>query len=629
MAIAAGGGGGGRFLARLIDSSEPSSSSSAKSSASGPSVASRLSFHFPTHRHQSSCSLSMNGCEGDPTAPIGTAETRTFPAVATPGLAVDRLSSAVAGLKASPLGLRSGIIRLQVPIHEKIEAIDWLHSQRQLLPRCFFSGRNSAGGSCSDCLLEPSSAASGNGNGHGHLRRRTGHRLVSVAGVGSAVFFRRVSPFSYEDWLSIKRFLSTSCPLIRAYGAIRFDARSNVSTEWEAFGSFYFIVPQVEFDELEESSMLAATIAWDNALSWTWEKAISSLEATINQVSSLVMKLRKQVPKAFILSNNHVPSKNCWGLAVKRALQMINGDDSALIKVVLARSSRFLTATDIDPIAWLACLQIEGENAYQFCLQPPNAPAFIGNTPEQLFHRTRLSISSEALAGTRARGESGASDLQIELDLLSSPKDHLEFTIVRESIRRKLEAVCSGVVVEPRKAIRKLSRVQHLHAVLAGTLRSEGDEFDILSSLHPSPAVCGFPTEEARLLIAETEVFDRGMYAGPVGWFGGGESEFAVGIRSALVGKGLGALIYAGTGIVEGSNPSSEWDELEIKISQLDFQIQQRRFHLMLGLPWISVLPHTFWCIVPLGHANKRRNRHSKFIHLVSSISFVQKTGIK
>ncbi|XP_048137455.1 isochorismate synthase 1, chloroplastic isoform X2 [Rhodamnia argentea] len=565
MAVAAGGGrGGGRFLARLVDSSG-SSSSSTKSSASGPSMASRLSFHFHAYKYQSSCSLSMNGCEGgDPTSPIGNAETRSFPAVATPGLAVDRLSSAVASLKASPPGFGSGIIRLQVPIHEKIEAIDWLHSQHQLLPRCFFSGRNPSGNS--DYFLEPFSVA--NGNGNGHLRRRTEHKLVSVAGVGSAVFFRHVRPFSYEDWLSIKRFLCTSCPLIRAYGAIRFDARSNVSPEWEAFGSFYFIVPQVELDELEESSMLAATIAWDNALSWTWEKAINSLEATINQVSLLVMKLRKQVPKAFILSNNHVPSKNYWDLAVKRALQMINGDESALIKVVLARSSRFLTATDIDPITWLACLQIEGENAYQFCLQPPNAPAFIGNTPEQLFHRTRLSISSEALAGTRARGESVASDLQIELDLLSSPKDHLEFTIVRESIRRKLEAVCSGVVVEPRKAIRKLSRVQHLHAVLAGKLRSEGDEFDILSSLHPSPAVCGFPTEEARLLIAETEVFDRGMYAGPVGWFGGGESEFAVGIRSALVGKGLGALIYAGTGIVEGSNPSSEWDELEIKISQ-------------------------------------------------------------
>uniref|UniRef100_A0A9I9E777 Chorismate-utilising enzyme C-terminal domain-containing protein n=1 Tax=Cucumis melo TaxID=3656 RepID=A0A9I9E777_CUCME len=99
-------------------------------------------------------------------------------------------------------------------------------------------------------------------------------------------------------------------------------------------------------------------------------------------------------------------------------------------------------------------------------------------------------------------------------------------------------------------------------------------KFEILSMLHPTPAVCGWPTEEARDFIAETEVFDRGMYAGPVGWFGGGESEFAVGIRSALVKRGLGALIYAGTGIVKGSNPSSEWDELELKISQISRSLE-------------------------------------------------------
>ncbi|MBA0746675.1 hypothetical protein Gogos_009173, partial [Gossypium gossypioides] len=164
--------------------------------------------------------------------------------------------------------------------------------------------------------------------------------------------------------------------------------------------------------------------------------------------------------------------------------------------------------------------------------------------PERLFHRKWLSISSEALAATRARGESSDLDLQIEHDLLSR------------------------VVVEPKKAVRKLPRIQHLYAQLTGNLRREDDEFEILSSLHPTPAVCGLPKEAARLFISETEMFDRGMYAGPVGWFGGGESEFAVGIRSALVEKDSGALVYAGTGIVEGSNPSSEWDELELKTSQ-------------------------------------------------------------
>ncbi|KAL6281249.1 hypothetical protein ACE6H2_018130 [Prunus campanulata] len=503
------------------------------------------------------CSLSMNGCQGDPHLPLGTIETRSFPAVPSPSLALDRLNSAISELKANPPSSTSGIIRLQVLIQQQIEAIDWLYAQHQFLPRCYFSGRGQTGNS-SDLSIDCT-----NGNDQIQLK----HNLVSVAGVGSAVFFQDLHPFSYRHWKSLKRFLSTQCPLIRTYGAIRFDARANISSEWEAFGYFYFVVPQVEFVELEEGSMLAATVAWDNALSWNLERAIDALKATLNQISSVVLKQRRQVPWTPMLSNNHIPSKTHWNLAVNRALQKIRSN-SALIKVVLARSSTVITATDIDPIAWLACLQVEGESAYQFCLQPPNAPAFIGNTPEQLFHRKWLGITSDALAGTRARGKSMPEDLQIELELLSSPKYDLEFTIVRESIRRKLENVCNSVLVEPKKAIRKLPRVQHLYAKLAGWLRSEEDEFDILSSLHPTPAVCGFPTEEARVLIAETEVFDRGMYAGPVGWFGGGESEFAVGIRSALVEKGLGAIIFAGTGVVEGSNASLEWEELELKISQ-------------------------------------------------------------
>ncbi|MFQ6637587.1 hypothetical protein Gotur_012758 [Gossypium turneri] len=453
----------------------------------------------------------MNGCEGDPKLPIGSIETRTLTAVPSPSKAMERLNVAIRDLKCNPPPLTSGILRLQVPIEEQIEAIEWLHAQHDNLPRCFFSGRRSrANGNGSNLLMDI-----GNGNGDTSFT----HNLVGAAGVGSAVFFQQLHPFSYHDWRSIKRFLSAKCPLIRTYGAIRFDATANISPEWKAFGSFYFMVPQVEFDELEGSSMLAITIAWDNALSWTWDEAIHSLETTMQQV-------------------------------------------------VLARSSRILTATNIDPIAWLACLQVEGEDAYQFCLQPPNGPAFVGNTPERLFHRKWLSISSEALAATRARGESSDLDLQIEHDLLSSPKDHLEFTVVRENIQNKLESVCDRVVVEPKKTVRKLRRIQHLYAQLSGNLRREDDEFEILSSLHPTPAVCGLPKEAARLFISETEMFDRGMYAGPVGWFGGGESEFAVGIRSALVEKDSGALVYAGTGIVEGSNPSSEWDELELKTSQ-------------------------------------------------------------
>lgn len=191
-----------------------------------------------------------------------------------------------------------------------------------------------------------------------------------------------------------------------------------------------------------------------------------------------------------------------------------------------------------------------------------------------------MNISSEALAGTRARGKTRADDFQIGQDLLLSIKEDTEFTIVRESIKKKLEMICDKVVVNPSKALRKLPRVQHLSAQLAARLRNEDDEFDILNALHPSPAVCGLPTEEARQFIRDYESFDRGMYAGPVGWFGGAESEFAVGIRSALLGKGYSTLVYAGAGIVEGTNPSFEWDELDLKASQFAKLLQYQEHHI-------------------------------------------------
>ncbi|KAG2313312.1 hypothetical protein Bca52824_024869 [Brassica carinata] len=522
-----------------------------------------------------SCSMSMNGCEGDFRKPLGTAETRTMAAVLSPSAATESLISAVSELRSQPPLFSSGVVRLEVPINQQIGAIDWLQAQNETHPRCFFSRRSDVGRP--DLLLD---LASENGNGDSSSDRD----LVSVAGIGSAVFFRDLDPFSHDDWRSIRRFLSSTSPLIRAYGGMRFDPHGKISVEWEPFGAFYFAVPQVEFNEFGGSSMLAATLAWDDELSWTLENAIEALQETMLQVSSVVMRLRRESLGVSVLSKNHVPTKGAYYPAVEKALEMIKQKSSSLSKVVvLARNSRVITDTDIDPIAWLAQLQSEGHDAYQFCLQPPGAPAFIGNTPERLFQRNQLGVCSEALAATRPRGASPARDKAIENDLRTSLKDDLEFSIVRENIKEKLNSICDKVVVKPQKTVRKLARVQHLYSQLAGRLRREDDEFDILAALHPTPAVCGLPAEEARLLIKEIESFDRGMYAGPIGFFGGQESEFAVGIRSALVEKGLGALIYAGTGIVAGSNPTSEWNELDLKISQV------RLVYLIFDLPPMAV----------------------------------------
>ncbi|WOK91321.1 isochorismate synthase, chloroplastic isoform X1 [Canna indica] len=549
---------------------------------------------FSSTRHRyPPCWLSMNGCGGGSARSgkeVGFSETRTLASVSAPELAVPQLKLAVSALEADPPQSASGIIRLQVPIRQRVDALEWLQGQvhYQSLPRCFFSSRGQNLASTNFRLAS---------NGRGLLSTvkddidhdaHDAEELVSVAGIGSAVFFQGFNPFALHDWQSIRRFLSKDCPLIRAYGAMRFDARTIVAPEWKNFGSFYFIIPQVEFDQLQDSSVLALTIAWDNNLIRTWQKAIDELKSTVQQISSCFGRLRKLDARTTITNFQHFPSKGSWDISVKRALDIItNGREPELVKVVLARCSKYVTDTTTDPLALLANLKkVESENAYQFYIQPPDAPAFIGNTPEQLFHRKCFHVTSEALAGTRARGVNKAEDLQIGQDLLYSPKDNIEFSVVRDSIRRKLENICDEVIIEPNKALRKLPRVQHLSAQLSGRLRDEDNEFDILTSLHPSPAVCGLPTEDARLFIKENEMFDRGMYAGPVGWFGGRESEFAVGIRSALVGKGLSTLVYAGAGIVKGTNPSSEWEELDLKASQVLSVCAHTRAYIVINSPF-------------------------------------------
>ncbi|KAK2428508.1 isochorismate synthase 2, chloroplastic [Trifolium repens] len=142
---------------------------------------------------------------------------------------------------------------------------------------------------------------------------------------------------------------------------------------------------------------------------------MSALQETLYKVSSSIVKFPKQAPPALILSSHNIPSKLDWNLAVNKALQMIERNDSSLSKVVLERSTRVVPTSIIDP---LTCLKVT-MLAYQFFLQPPNAPAFIGN---------KAYISRDALAATRARGVSLEPDHQIELDLLTSLKDDIEFT---------------------------------------------------------------------------------------------------------------------------------------------------------------------------------------------------------
>ena len=151
-------------------------------------------------------------------------------------------------------------------------------------------------------------------------------------------------------------------------------------------------------------------------------------------------------------------------------------------------------------------------------------------------------------------------------DLLHSSKDRSEHSYVRSGIGEVLAPLCEELEINGDVADMKLARGRHLRSRVRGTLREGVTDAGLLEALHPTPAVGGHPRDVALDEIRDLEPFDRGLYAGPIGWIGADASEFAVGIRSGLV-RGRTLDLYSGAGIVAGSVPDEEWAEIENKIS--------------------------------------------------------------
>jgi menaquinone-specific isochorismate synthase len=174
-------------------------------------------------------------------------------------------------------------------------------------------------------------------------------------------------------------------------------------------------------------------------------------------------------------------------------------------------------------------------------------------------------IETEALAGSAPRGRTASEDAALGSGLLKSEKDLREHALVVGSLVRRLEAAGLKAEVSARPRLKQMSNVQHLQSPVSAATRAGMHVLDTVCALHPTPAVGGSPREAACPHIRALEPFERGLYAGPIGWAdseGGG--EFLVGIRSALV-DGARARLYAGAGIVEGSVPERERQETDLK----------------------------------------------------------------
>jgi isochorismate synthase len=233
------------------------------------------------------------------------------------------------------------------------------------------------------------------------------------------------------------------------------------------------------------------------------------------------------------------------------------------VKVVAARRSLVAAERPFAPVAILRNLSEAYPDCSRFALERGGA-VFLGATPELLALRSGRTIRTEALAGTRARTQAGDDDFARD-SLLGDDKERREHAHVISAIVEALTRLCAEAPHVDKTSVRSLRNVHHLCTPICGTLRADTHVLDLVTALHPTPAVCGLPQKEAARFIAAHEPVSRGMYAAPVGWFDGrGDGCFRVAIRSALLRENR-AWLYAGAGIVAGSDPQKEYRETAVK----------------------------------------------------------------
>ncbi|MEM8505610.1 MAG: isochorismate synthase [Cyanobacteria bacterium P01_D01_bin.1] len=255
--------------------------------------------------------------------------------------------------------------------------------------------------------------------------------------------------------------------------------------------------------------------------------------------------------------------------AVKAVLEQLQAHH--LHKVVLADVLDVENAQVFDEVRSLQTLRQNHPDCIVFSVGNGRGQSFIGASPERLLSISNGRFTTDALAGTVSRGALPGLDVQLAQRLINSEKEQFEHRLVVEFIVDQLRSLGLTPEYDALPKVLQLLHVQHLHTPISASIvpPQSVSPLEILAKLHPTPAVAGVPHHSACELIRQYETFDRGPYAAPIGWIDtNGNSEFVVGIRSALL-NGHKARLYAGAGIVAGSEPEKELAEIKLKLQAL------------------------------------------------------------
>jgi isochorismate synthase len=275
-----------------------------------------------------------------------------------------------------------------------------------------------------------------------------------------------------------------------------------------------------------------------------------------------------------------IPEPETFVDSVEQALTRIEAGE--LSKVVLSRTLELKASSAINIQQMLLNLARHNPYGYTFAVdltEPPSACQQLGTLSPKSFPRTLLGASPELLvsrsgsravanplAGSAVRCKDPVEDKQQAQALIESTKDRHEHALVVDAVSEALRPFCRTLHVPAEPSLLHTSTMWHLSTEIFGELTDPStSSLTLAAALHPTPAICGFPTHQAREMIREIEPFDRGFYTGLVGWCNAtGDGEWAITIRCAEVDDYL-LRLFAGAGIVLGSKPEQELEETSAK----------------------------------------------------------------
>jgi isochorismate synthase len=391
---------------------------------------------------------------------------------------------------------------------------------------------------------------------------------TAIVGIGSAWSVRADGPTRFstiaEAW---RRVLENAVisgsqgrgggPLL--IGGLGFTGDEPRGATWVPFGAASMHLPQLVFVRMGDITRLTISAPASDGSSVA-EDLWSSLAAECATGTGLESDRAADAPTAIVAEH---PDRATWNRLVDRFAGAVGR--GRLDKVVLARRVDVESAISFDVATAVRRLTAGSPTSttYAVCR---GASVFLGATPERLIATQGMEFQTVAVAGSTPIGADEAQTAALAVALLASDKDREEHGIVVDMLRTMLEPIVAKLTVAQVPVVASFGSVQHLVTTVTGQLRDRAGILKLAARLHPTPAVGGEPRDLALELIAEHEGFDRGWYAGPLGWLGAdGDGEFVVALRCGVI-TGNHATLFTGCGIVADSDPDREWEESRNKM---------------------------------------------------------------